>query len=87
MRLPQYNNKGVLSLAEFVENEIPKYAILSHRWETEEYTFNDLREGVGWDKAGNEKVRRCEVQARKDGLEYFWVDTCCIDKSSSAELS
>ena len=87
MRLLHYDGDGNLSLTEFFESDRPKYAILSHRWETEEYTFNDLREGVGWDTAGNEKVRRCEVQARKDGLEYFWVDTCCIYKSSSAELS
>ena len=46
MRLPQYNNKGVLSLAEFVENEIPKYAILSHRWGAEEATFEDLQKGL-----------------------------------------
>jgi hypothetical protein len=38
-------------------------------------------------KAGYSKIRFCGYQAAKDDLQYFWVDTCCIDKSSSAELS
>jgi len=38
-------------------------------------------------KAGYEKIQFCGEQARRDGLQYFWVDTCCINKSSSAELT
>ncbi|KAH8587304.1 P-loop containing nucleoside triphosphate hydrolase protein [Bisporella sp. PMI_857] len=52
-----------------------------------EVTFEDLRDGSGMKKAGYEKTRFCGEQARRDGLQYFWVDTCCIDKSSSAELT
>jgi hypothetical protein len=68
--------------------DIPEYAILSHTWgaDTEEVTFGDLMDGTGKSKAGYEKIRFCGEQARRDGLQYFWVDTCCIDKSSSAEL-
>ena len=87
MRLLHFDDNGSLSLTEFPESARPKYAILSHRWETEEFAFDDLRHGIGWEKVGYKKVQRCGLQARKDGLEYFWVDTCCIDKSSSAELS
>jgi len=87
MRLLRYNNKGAFSLTEFVENEIPKYAILSHRWGAEEATFEDLQKGLGIKKAGYGKIQFCGEQARRDDLEYFWVDTCCIDKSSSAELA
>ena len=87
MRLLHYEENGTLRLTEFSESDRPNYAILSHRWETEEFTFDDLGQGIGWQKAGYEKVRRCGNQARNDGLKYFWVDTCCIDKSSSAELS
>lgn len=87
MRLLRYNSKGVFSLTEFVENDIPKYAILSHRWGAEEATFEDLQKGLGTKKAGYRKIRFCGEQARRDSLEYFWVDTCCIDKSSSAELA
>jgi len=87
MRLLQYNNDGDFSLTQFAENDIPKYAILSHRWGAEEVTYNDLLKGTGKSKAGYRKIRFCGEQARRDGLQYFWVDTCCIDKSSSAELS
>ncbi|KIM95395.1 hypothetical protein OIDMADRAFT_134334, partial [Oidiodendron maius Zn] len=38
-------------------------------------------------KAGWRKIQFCVKQAAADGLEYFWVDTCCIDKSDPAELS
>ena len=87
MRLLWLNADGNLSLTEFLENDIPKYAILSHRWEAEEVTFADLMNSTGKNKAGYGKIQFCGEQARRDGLKYFWVDTCCIDKSSSAELS
>jgi hypothetical protein len=44
-------------------------------------------DGNGSSKTSFDKIRFCEEQARRDGLHYFWVDTCCIDKSSSAELA
>lgn len=37
---------------------------------------------VGWNKVLNTCLQAC-----RDGFEYVWIDTCCIDKSSSAELS
>jgi hypothetical protein len=77
------------SLVESVDSRIPRYAILSHTWgaDHEEVTLRDLTEGTGKNKAGYRKLTFCGKQAAKDGLQYFWVDTCCIDKSSSAELS
>ncbi|KAM3089323.1 hypothetical protein ACMFMG_000927 [Clarireedia jacksonii] len=87
MRLLQYNSDGNFSLTEFFDKAIPEYAILSHRWGTEEATFEDLQKGIGTKKAGYEKLRFCGRQARDDGLKHFWVDTCCIDKSSSTELA
>jgi hypothetical protein len=86
MRLLEYNNDGEFSLTQFFDN-IPQYAILSHTWGPEEVAFGDMMEGNGTSKTGYEKIRFCGEQARRDGLHYFWVDTCCIDKSSSAELS
>ena len=53
---------------------------------TGEVTFKDMGDGNATSKAGFDKIRFCGEQARCDGLQYFWVDTCCIDKSSSAEL-
>jgi hypothetical protein len=68
---------------------IPPYAILSHTWaaDTHEVTFRDLANGTGKAKPGYEKIRFCGEQARKDNLEYFWIDTCCINKENKAELS
>ncbi|KAH8724797.1 heterokaryon incompatibility protein-domain-containing protein [Phaeosphaeriaceae sp. PMI808] len=89
MRLLQLQDDGGFSLVEHVGNNIPPYAILSHTWgsDNDEVTFRDLVEGRGKDKTGYRKLTFCGEQAAHDGLEYFWVDTCCIDKSSSAELS
>ena len=80
---------GEFSLVEFVGDNIPRYAILSHTWgaDDEEVTFRDLMESTGKSKSGYEKIRFCGKQAANDGLQYSWVDTCCIDKSSSTELS
>ncbi len=75
------------SLTEFDGSNIPKYAILSHRWGAKEITFKDLESGKAKTQAGYKKLQFCAKQAARDGLLYFWVDTCCIDKSSSAELS
>jgi hypothetical protein len=87
MRLLKYNNDGQFSLVEVFADNIPKYAILSHRWEAGEVTFKDLTDGTGASKAGYAKIRSCGEQAKRDGLKYFWVDTCCIDKSNSTELA
>lgn len=38
-------------------------------------------------KAGYCKIAYACGQAEKDGFGHVWVDTCCIDKRSSAELS
>lgn len=89
MRLLQYNERGELSIHSFDDGAIPPYAILSHTWgqDGDEVTFADLETGDGRTKPGYEKIRFCRQQARQDGLRYFWVDTCCIDKTDKAELS
>jgi hypothetical protein len=89
MRLLRIENNGGFSLIERWGKDIPQYAILSHTWgpEDEEVTFKDLINGTAKKKAGYRKVCFCGKQAAKDGLQFFWVDTCCIDKSSSTELS
>jgi hypothetical protein len=75
-------------LAQF-QSQIPSYAILSHVWEEEEeVTFGDI---AMLNKATKMKgfakiVGACKA-ALKDGLKYIWIDTCCINKESSAELS
>jgi hypothetical protein len=89
MRLLKHEDDGEFSPIEFFGDKIPRYAILSHTWaaDNKEVTFKDLVEGTGKGKDGYTKILFCGKQAAKDGLQYFWIDTCCIDKSSSAELS
>ena len=79
---------GKLSLVERTGNEIPPYAILSHTWgrDEDEVTYQDILAGERCDKQGWHKIDFCGEQAAQDGLGYFWIDTCCIDKSSSSEL-
>lgn len=50
-------------------------------------TFQDLQSGRGPSMKGWAKIERCCAQAAKDDWRYVWIDSCCIDKSSSAELS
>jgi hypothetical protein len=84
-------NTDTITLEEFFEGDIPRYAILSHTWRDEEVSFQDMQPTASREcvikKAGNKKIAKACEQASKDGLAYAWVDTCCIDKSSSAELS
>ena len=89
MRLIQDDGHGDLSPVEHIDDHIPRYAILSHTWgaDSEEVTFKDLMHGTGKNKVGYKKIEFCGKQAASDGLQHFWVDTCCIDKSSSAELT
>ncbi len=73
-----------------VDDEIPPFAILSHSWGEEEISFQDWRDTPTAElslRKGYLKIRYCCEQALRDGLEWVWVDTCCIDKTSSAELS
>ena len=89
MRLLLPSNNGEFSFTKDLigDDTIPPYAILSHTWkEGQEVTFKDLVDGTGQSKAGHDKIRFCAQQAERDGLRYFWVDTCCIDKSNNVEL-
>jgi hypothetical protein len=86
-----HNETGKFTLTKDFNGDdpIPPYAILSHTWgpNNEEVTFEDIVNGTDEVKPGYEKIRFCGEQARQDGLCYFWIDTCCIDKSDDAELS
>jgi hypothetical protein len=76
-----------LELKEFPDNAIPSYAILSHTWGSDEVSFQEMQRASANSRAGYTKIKLACAQAADDGLDYVWVDTCCIDKSSSAELS
>lgn len=90
MRLLNIHTRRLKSFAD--EESAPRYGILSHTWGEEEITFTDI------EQKGHAELRRkkgyrkidfvCErAKSQESYLEYAWIDTCCIDKSSSAELS
>jgi hypothetical protein len=77
---------STLRLKEFTGNNVPPHAILSHTWGDEEISYQDMvNEKATERKAYNKLFSTCE-QAKRDGYDWVWIDTCCIDKSSSAEL-
>jgi hypothetical protein len=80
-------NCSTLKLEEFFGYDIPRYAILSHTWGDEEVSFAEFSSGQPTTKSGYRKILFTCRQAIIDKLDYAWIDTCCIDKSSSAELS
>ena len=77
-------------LHHFQDVSAVSYAILSHVWLDKEQSFQEIR---ALDSEGDsrslvsEKIRRCCQVALRDGFRWLWIDTCCIDKTSSAELS
>jgi hypothetical protein len=79
-------NTTTMQLHEFCQ-DIPNYSILSHRWEDDEVSYQDLQANKNQHGAGYRKIRRCCEKAISDGYVWVWIDTCCIDKTSSSELS
>ena len=81
---------------EFGDDEVAEYAILSHRWTEQEVDYTEVVKLAKMDEEERTEIRQrdgyrkilqsCE-QAEKDGYKWLWIDTCCIDKRSSAELS
>lgn len=89
-------NTSTLEFKEFLGTNIPEYAILSHVWSSEEVSYEDYLAGRGKDGYGYQKILNlCKFARNVDfvqalphrELEWAWIDTCCIDKRSSAELS
>jgi hypothetical protein len=82
-----------LCLTSFMGDTVPKYAILSHTWESGEISFQEMMqisehpEHLAAKKLGYSKIVDASKKAKSMGLDYVWVDTCCIDKTSSSELS
>ena len=93
-------NVHTMKLEEFIEGNVPPYCILSHRWGEDEVSYKDYSKGRKTDGPGYRKicdfakfVREREVphrayrrQSQAESVDFVWIDTCCIDKRSSAEL-
>lgn len=87
-------NTKTLELSQpFMSRDVPDYMILSHRWRLEEVTFEIItripmsdEQSPARSLKGFSKVQSACKLAREEGYEWIWIDSCCIDKSSSAEL-
>ncbi|TID26010.1 HET-domain-containing protein [Venturia nashicola] len=86
MRLLSTND---LTFKEFFDEDRPPYTILSHTWGSDELTFKEMNKlkPETRDKAGYQKIFECAEVSKERGFEWTWIDTCCIDKRSSAELT
>lgn len=77
-----------LQFRDAITEESVEYAILSHRWGDEEVSFQDMQNlETAKRLKGFDKIQNACNKARMDNHRYIWIDTCCINKDSSAELS
>lgn len=84
----------------------PRFAIISHRWEDQEISYQEflyftsslwernktVARVIGLDLSkengkGFAKVKSACSIAKSRGYNWLWIDSCCINKDSSAELS
>jgi hypothetical protein len=78
LRLIRIAEDRSLHFEDFIGEDIPCYAILSHRWiQGEELSFQEMRDGSGTHKAGYLKAVAFAQKAFDDGYKYAWMDTCC----------
>jgi len=81
-------NTSTLRLESIDPSSPPPYAILSHTWGNDEVSFADMCDpSKASQREAFPKLLHACNEARARGFGYIWIDTCCIDKSSSAELS
>lgn len=92
IRLLSRSADGQHTFTTFAKGCMPTngYAILSHAWGADEVLYGDICNNTatatttkteGW-----KTVEFCASQAQADGLQYFWPNTCCIDKRSLVEV-
>lgn len=76
----------------FIRSDVPGYAILSHCWGENEVMLQDY-DNIDKDSAHFQtgpkfkRIRDCCQLAFDHDIDWASVDTCCIAKTSSAELS
>lgn len=88
MRLLHTRN---LKFQDFYDTAVPSYAILSHRWSGQEVSFQAFRAESASLEAGSgigfRKIAKCCQLAADRSFDWVCIDTCCIDQTSSAELT
>ena len=73
-----FSESGRLELADFIGQNLPVYSILSHTWTDDEVLYEDIRNDTAHHRAAYRKLEGAAEQAREDGNEYIWIDTCCM---------
>lgn len=88
MLLLKFSNRDELSLITNLIENISRYAILSHILDvdSDEITFNHLQNDSDKSKTSDTKIWFCRKQVKKNILQHFWVNMCCIDKVNYTEL-
>lgn len=88
-----------LTLSDFHEPTIPSYVIASHRWTGDKASYKDVLYRRNIESAGYKKIESfcafvrkrnadlTRIEATEPKIEWIWIDTGCINKNSSAELS
>jgi hypothetical protein len=90
-----------LRLEQLFDSDIPEYTILSHRWEDHEVSYQKLLEVIKpspihalldttpgtLDNPQFAKIQKCRDKAIKQNFQWVWIDTCCMNEESNAELS
>jgi hypothetical protein len=96
MRFLQFFDSGDYCLTSLPSEPKPFYGILSHRWGAagDEISYKELMDGKhrsisksDLGRLGVRKLQFCQHMAAKEGLRYFWIVTCCINKQDQSELS
>jgi hypothetical protein len=88
MRLLHFDALDRPILTDFHGKPTPPYAILSHRWSDSEILIeNMLNRNYKEKEEGYQKLQFCAERAAQDGLQYFWIDTCCINRWDNNERS
>ena len=85
-------NTYTYELRDIISSNVPGYAILSHCWGENETTLQEYEQvdktSIRFQSDPKfKKIRDCCQLAVGNGIEWAWIDTCCIDKTSSMELS
>lgn len=87
-------NVYTLEFCEFHGDHIPPYVVTSHRWTTDEASYKDVLKRKNQDSKGYNKIlnfcsfaRPACKDANGQPIQWIWIDTCCINQNSSAEVS
>lgn len=83
-------NVDSLELKDFAGGNLPKYVTASHRWASgSETSFKDVLKQRNKDTTGYQKVQAFAIYVKTHipSIKWLWIDTCCINQDSAAELS